>query len=276
MAYPETTVIDSGCCSSNPALAKDFSAFYTAAWRLVHDPSQVYAKGYLNDGEYQISPEPEQYKYLPSFLWMAVLFLALPYQAALTAFDVAQFLLLPGVAFLLYQLLKDKGRTSIVVVSILVMVLPLPIPGAHLSLSAAYYWQWAEGQSKVLETFLFLLAFYLGTLDKPKSSGIVFALAAFDPRIAVLALPLFAVCNRGHEASYVAALFAFIAFNLPMLYPPIASGFFGMVTSTGLVTPPYYYTLIPVVAFVSLIYLRRSEIVTLTRGYLRRLRVSSA
>jgi len=271
MAYPETTVIDSGCCSSTPALAKDFSAFYTAAWRLLHDPSQIYTKGYLDDGEYHISPQPEQYKYLPAFLLIVAPFLALPYQAALTAFDIAQFLLLPGVAFLLYQLLKDKGRTTLIAVSILVMVLPLPIPSAHLSYSAPYYWEWAEGQSKVLETFLFLLAFYLGTRERPKSSGLVFALAAFDPRIAVLALPLFAVYNRGSWASYAAAASAFVAFNLPIFYPPITDGFFGMVTTTGLATPPYYYTLIPIVAFVSLIYLQRSEVVALARGYLRRL-----
>ena len=273
-AYPETSVIDSGCCSSTPALAKDFSAFYTGAWRLLHDPSQVYTRGYVNDGEYPILPQPEQYKYLPSFLWIVIPFLALPYQTALTAFDVAQFMLLPGVALLLYQLLRDRGRTPVVVVSILVLVLPLPIPTAHLSFSAPYYWQWAEGQSKVLETFLFILAFYLGAREKPKSSGLVFGLAAFDPRIAVLALPLFAVYNRGRWASWAAAALAFVGFNLPMLYPPIAGGFFGMVVTSGLVTPPFYYTLIPVAAFVSLICLQRNEIASLARGYLRRLGVS--
>ena len=271
MAYPETTVIDSGCCSSTPALAKDFSAFYTAAWRVIHDPSQVYTRGYLDDGEYYIPPQPEQFKYLPSFLLFVIPLLALPYQTALTAFDVVQFLLLPGVAFLLYQLLRDRGRLAMIVVPILVLVLPLPIPGSHLSYSAPYYWQWAEGQSKVLETFLFLLAFYLGTVGKPKSSGVVFALAAFDPRIAVLALPLFAAYNRGSLASYATAATAFVALNLPIFYPPITGGFLGMVTNTGLVTPPYYYTLIPIAAFASLIYVQRREIAALARGYVRRL-----
>ena len=92
-AYPETMVIDSGCCGTTP-LAKDFSAFYTAAWRLLHDPSHIYTPGSLNDGEYQIYPHPETYKYLPSFLLMVLPFLALGYQQALTAFDVFQFLLL--------------------------------------------------------------------------------------------------------------------------------------------------------------------------------------
>jgi len=274
MAYPETKVIDSGCCSSMPALAKDFSAFYTAAWRLLHDPSQIYTKGYLDDGEYQILPQPEQYKYLPSFLLIAIPFLALPYQSALTAFDVFQFLLLPGVALLLYQLLKEKGRATIAVVSILVLLLPLPIPTAHLSLSAAYYWQWAEGQSKVLETFLFLLAFYLGTIGRPKSSGVIFALAAFDPRIALLALPLFAVYNSGRLAAYVTALSAFVAFNLPLFYPSIAGNFLGMVMTSGVITPPYYYTLIPTVAFIALICLERREIANLAKRYLRAAGVS--
>jgi hypothetical protein len=274
MAYPETKVIDSGCCSSTPALAKDFSAFYTAAWRLLHDPSQVYVKGYLGDGEFQVLPQPEQYKYLPSFLLLAIPFLALPYQSALTAFDVAQFLLLPGVALLLYQLLKDRGRLTILVVSVLTLVLPLPIPTAHLSLSAPYYWQWAEGQSKVLETFLFLLAFYLGDIGMPKPSGVVFALAAFDPRIAVLALPLFAAYNHGRRAAYAVGGVAFAAFNFTLFYPPIASGFYGMVVTTGVITPPFYYTLIPAAAFVSLIYVERSRIAVLARGYLGKSRQS--
>jgi len=276
MAYPETMVIDSGCCSTTPSLAKDFSAFYTGAWRLLHDPSQVYTKGYVDDGEYQILPQPEQYKYLPSFLLLTVPLLALPYQSALTTFDVVQFLLLPGVALLLYQLLRQKGKATLIVVSVLVLLLPLPIPGSHLSVSAAYYWQWAEGQSKVLETFLFLLSFYLGSIRRPKSSGVVFALTSFDPRIAVLALPLFAAYNKGRWDSYLIAALAFVAFNVPLLYPPMASGFLGMVATSGVITPPYYYTLIPSVALVLLIILQRREIAALARRYLGAAAGSSA
>src|SRR5579872_2872807 len=63
-AYPETFEIDSGCCAPNVALAKDFSAYYSAGWRLFNNPSQVYTHGLVNDGEYPILPQPEGYKYL--------------------------------------------------------------------------------------------------------------------------------------------------------------------------------------------------------------------
>ncbi len=192
-AYPETTTIDSGCCGDR-LLAKDFSAFYTAAWRLIHDPGQVYTSGYVNDGEYHILPQPESYKYLPSFLLMVLPFTALSYQQALTAFDVFQFLLLPLIALLVYELTKEKGVAVAVIVAIIALLVPSPSP--HWSLSATYYWQWAEGQSKVLETFLLLLGLQLGKSKRPLLSGVVFGLSAFDPRFALLALPLFFMYNR--------------------------------------------------------------------------------
>ncbi|MDA4123133.1 MAG: hypothetical protein OK456_08155, partial [Thaumarchaeota archaeon] len=108
LAYPETSVIDSGCCSNKP-LAKDFSAYYTAAWRLFNEPGQVYNSTGLNQGTYHGPPEPESYKYLPSFLFMVAPFLSLGYHQALIAFDVFQFLLLPLIALLLFSLFRRKG-----------------------------------------------------------------------------------------------------------------------------------------------------------------------
>jgi len=81
-------------------LAKDFSAYYIGAWRLIHDPSKVYTRGLINDGEYQIYPQPQAYKYLPSFLMVVFPFLSLSYHDALIAFDAFQFMLLPLMAFL--------------------------------------------------------------------------------------------------------------------------------------------------------------------------------
>src|SRR5271166_6531440 len=68
-ALPESQTIDSGCCGNRP-LAKDFSAFYVGAWRLIYDPSNVYTPGSVNDGGPTVLPQPESYKYLPSFLVM--------------------------------------------------------------------------------------------------------------------------------------------------------------------------------------------------------------
>jgi len=263
-AYPETMVIDSGCCGNRP-LAKDFSAFYTAAWRLFNDPGQVYNPGYVNDGEYHVLPQPEAYKYLPSFLLIVSPFLALPYQQALTAFDVFQFLLLPLIAFLVYELTKEKGVVVAVIVSIIALL--LPYPAQHWSLSVAYYWQWAEGQTKVIETFFLLLSFHLGKKNKPVLSGVALALSAFDPRFTLVAIPLFFMYNRhGLRLAVAGGLGAFLATNAALFYPAIGSGFVNMLISSGLTTPLYYYALIPLLTVLALTAANVREIVGALKG----------
>ena len=249
-AYPETMRLDSGCCG-NRTLAKDFSAFYTASWRLFNDPGQVYNPNYVNDGEYHVLPQPEAYKYLPSFLLMVSPFLVLPYQQALTAFDVFQFLLLPLMALLVYELTKEKGIAAGVVVAAIALLLPLPTP--HWSLSVAYYWQWGEGQSKVLETFLLLLSFYLGKTGRPLLSGALLALTAFDPRFTIIATPLFIMYNRRSlKTALASGLAVFLVTNVALFYPPIGAGFVNMLFSSGLSTPLYYYSLIPLLTILAL------------------------
>jgi hypothetical protein len=257
-AYPETSAIDSGCCGNRP-LQKDFSAFYTAAWRLFNDPSHVYTPGNVNDGGTQTVPPPESYKYLPSFLFMVAPFLALGYHQALTAFDVFQFLLLPLIALMLYALVQKRGTAITLIVAAIVLVLPLPWPS--WGLSVPYYWQWAEGQSKVFETFLLLLSFYWGMKRRPKLSGLAFALTAFDPRFTLLSVPLFVFYNRDDlkKASLV-ALASFAVSNAALVYPGVGSGFVGMLVGSGLSTPLYWYALIPLSAIVALTVLNAREI----------------
>jgi glycosyl transferase family 87 len=265
-AYPETMVIDSGCCGNRP-LAKDFSAFYTAAWRLFNDPGQVYNPGYVNDGEFHVLPQPEAYKYLPSFLLLVSPFLALPYQQALTAFDVFQFLLLPLIAWLVYQLTREKGIAAAVVVAVVALLLPSPTP--HWSLSVAYYWQWAEGQSKVLETFLLLLSFYLGKSQRPYLSGIALGMSAFDPRFALVSLPLFVMYNRSRlSVAFLSGAAAFLLTNATLLVPGIGSGFLTMLFASGLTTPLYYYSLIPLLTVVALTLLNLRAIVSSFKGHI--------
>jgi hypothetical protein len=257
-AYPETMVVDSGCCGNRP-LAKDFSAFYTAAWRLFYDPGHVYTPGYVNDGEFHILPQPESYKYLPSFLLIVSPFLALPYQQALTAFDVFQFLLLPLMAILIYELTKEKGLAIAVIVAAIALLLPYPDP--HWGISAAYYWQWAEGQSKVLETFLLLLSFYFGKSKRPVLSGIALALSAFDPRFALISLPLFYMYNRSKfSLAFISGAAAFLLGNSMLLIPGTGAGFLAMLFSTGLTTGLYYYALIPLFTVIALTLLNLREI----------------
>lgn len=259
-AIPETTTVDGGCCAPNQLLAKDFSAYYTAAWRLFQDPSQIYFHGSVSDGELAILPQPQGYKYLPSFLLLISPLLALPYGSALIAFDVLQFALLPLIAVLIYRLLKDKGFAVASIVAALVLVLPFPFPTPQWSLSVVYYWQWAEGQCKVLDTFLVLSAFALAKSGRPRSAGAVFALAAFDPRFALLGAPLMAAYSRDLRTTVIFAAAAFGLTNLVLLYPPTLLGFLTMVFTTGALTPPYPYTFIPMVALILLIYVNREEV----------------
>jgi hypothetical protein len=258
VAYPETYKVDSGI-GSGPVLAKDFSAYYIGAWRLFHDPSQVYVHGNVNDGEYPVYPHPEAYKYLPSFLVIVSPLLFLGYQQALIAFDVFQFALLPLMALLLYKLLNKKGLGLTLVVAVVVLLQPFPLP--NWGISAPYFWQWGEGQAKVFETFLFLLAFYFGESDRPYLSGIVFALAAFDPRFALLSLPLFIWYNRKKlRASVGSMLGALIVSNLVLLYPGTGSSFWNMAMGAGAATPFYYYAFIPLIMIISLLVVNGKEI----------------
>jgi hypothetical protein len=252
IAYPETLKLDSGCCApgSGP-LARDFSAFYVGSWRLFHNPSQIYTKGYLSDGEPFIAPQPEQYKYLPSFLFLISPLLLLSYQSALTAFDVFQFLLLPLVALMLFRLTKGTGILVSSLVAIAVLLQPSPFPNWGLSVS--YYWQWAEAQPKVLLTFLIVLAFYLAKTGHSKTAGVAFGLACFDPRFVVIAVPLFAAYTKGKAPSAWGYFFATLAAsNLTLLLPGVGNGFIEMVLSVGLSTPLYYYSWIPLISIISL------------------------
>jgi hypothetical protein len=252
VAYPETLKLDSGCCApgSGP-LAKDFSAYYTGSWRLFHDPSQTYTKGYLSDGEPFIAPEPEQYKYLPSFLVLTFPLLLLPYHFALVVFDAFQFLLLPLLAVMIARINEERSTAVSCLVAVAVLLQPSPFP--HWGLSATYYWQWAEAQNKVLLTFLIVLAVYLAKAGSPGKAGVVLGLAGFDPRFVIVAAPLFAAYTRGSALKAWGCFLVTLAVsNVALLLPGVASGFSQMVLSTGLSTPLYYYSWIPLVSIATL------------------------
>jgi hypothetical protein len=255
-AYPETFKLD-----GNGTLAKDFSAYYIGAWRLWHNPSALYTHGIVNDGETIINPHPQDYKYFPSFLLFASPFQFLSYHQGLIAFDIFQFALLPLIALLLYNLLYRKGLVVVLVVTAIVL-LPLPLP--HWGPFATYFWQWAEGQAKVFETFLFLSAFYFGAKSKPLVSGVIFAFAAFDPRFGLLGLPLFLFYNKDHLASSIkTGVAAFILSNLILFYPPTGMGFLNMVFDRGVGTALYAYAYIPLLTLLSLIVVNGKEIARL-------------
>jgi hypothetical protein len=263
-AYPEVFTLDSGCCS-NQVLAKDFSAYYVGAWRLFHDTSNVYTPGNVGDGGPSILPRPESFKYLPSFLLIVSPFLLLSYKNAIVAFDGLQLLLLPLMGVMIYRLVRSNGVAVTLIVATVVLLQPSPAP--HWGLSVSYYWQWAEGQAKVLETFLLLLSFYIGAAGKPHLSGAAFGMAAFDLRFALISLPLLLVYNRQRlRVAASSAVGLLLVSNFALLFPGVGSGFMTMLFNSGITTPPYYYSFIPLLTVVCLTILNAKEIVSLVPG----------
>jgi hypothetical protein len=260
LSYPESTTLTPGINTSGSILAKDFSAYYIGAWRLWNNPSQIYTVGALKGGEPTILPQPEAYKYLPSFLLLASPLLSLDYQRALLVFNIFQFALLPLMAFFLYRLLGKRGLLLTFIV--MAIALLLPFPTLNWGFSVSYYWQWGEGQAKVIETFLLLLSFYFGFREKPYLSGIALAFGFFDARFGLLALPLFLMYNwKNLKASLLGFLGALVLTNLILLYPGTGSSFFNMVTNQALTTPLYYYSLIPLLTLLSLIAVNLKEMI---------------
>ncbi len=259
-AYPETYTLTPGINTSGNNLAKDFSAYYVGAWRLWHNPTQIYHFGALGNAEPAILPHPEAYKYLPSFLLGVSPLLTLDYQQALLVFDIVQFMLLPAMAYMLYKLLGNKHLA--VTFAVMAIALLLPFPTSNWGLSPSYYWQWGEGQAKVFLTFLLLLSFYLGSKNKPYLSGIALALGFFDVRFGLLAIPLFVMFNRKNlKAATASAICALALSNVMLLYPGMGSGFVSMVFGSGITTPLYYYSLIPLLTLIALIVVNFKELV---------------
>ena len=259
-AYPETYTPSPGITTSGSILAKDFSAYYVGAWRLWHSPSQIYHFGALGGAEPVTPPHPEAYKYLPSFLLIVSPLLTLNYQQALTVFDFVQFLFLPIMAYMLYNLLGNKHIIVGILVIVIALLLPLPI--GQWGLFPSYYWQWGEGQAKVFLTFLLLLSFYLGIKGKPVLSGVALALGFFDVRFGLLAIPLFVMYNRKNlKVAAASAIGSLAVSNVILLYPGMSGGFVTMVFGSGITTPIYYYALIPFLTLMALIVANLKELV---------------
>jgi hypothetical protein len=257
-AYTQISNIDSGCCSNQP-LAKDFSGVYIGAWRLFHDPAHVYTHGYVADGEVHIYPQPEQYKYLPSFLLAISPVLLVQYQQAIVIYDIVQFSLLPLIGILIYSLTKEKGWAITIIAETIALLLPAPAPG--WGFSVAYFWQWKEGQSKVFETLLLTLSFYLGSQRRHTLSGVCLGLAFFDPRFAIVSLPLFIMYNVEKALASVRSLIlTLVVSNVPLFYPSLGLSFLQMVFSTGITTLFYPYALIPLLSVGFLTFVNYNEV----------------
>ena len=271
-AYPETFKPES------PILARDFSAYYIGAWRLFHNPTQVYNGG-VQPGDYQIIGQAQAFKYTPSFLILFAPFLTLSYQNALNAFDIMQFLLILALAFFVYKLVKDKNLFLAIIVAVIVLVDPLLFsPSASYSsaesfhsrmialhiqtFSPSYFCGYVLANAHILQTVLLVGAVYFGFAKKPWLSALLFAFGSFDPRAALLALPLLLWYNRHSIWAFIAGSAVFLAAtNLPFFfYYGVGIAFLKTETNASTVSQMYLYDWIPLYAITSLTML---EIITI-------------
>lgn len=263
VAFPQTFKPVTG------AWARDFSAYYIGEWRLFHNPTSIYQGGAL-PGDYQILPIPQTFKYTPSFLILFAPFLAFSYQNAMTAFDILQFGLIPVLAFFVYKMVKDKKLVFGALAALIILIEPLPTPPidqASLSLlhywffsfnpqslSPSYYIGYSLANAHVLQTTLLVGALYFGFAKKPWFSALLFAFGAFDPRGALIALPLLLWYNRNKLWSFIAGSAAFLAItNLPFFfYHDIGFTFLRVETTGSIVSQMYPYDWLPLYAIVTL------------------------
>ena len=263
LAFSETFKPVSG------AWARDFSAYYIGEWRLFHNPTTIYWGG-AQQGDYQIQPSPQTFKYAPSFLILFAPFLTLNYRDALTVFDILQFALIPALAFCVYKLVKNKNIVFAATAAIIILMEPLPTPPLNQSalnllqsrffslnaqsFSPTYYVGYALANAHVLQTALLVGALYFGFTKKPWLSALLFAFSVFDPRASLLAIPLLLWFNRKKIIPFISGAVSFLAItNLPFFfYHDIGLTFLRSETSGSIISQMYPYDWIPIYAVIAL------------------------
>lgn len=256
MAYPQTSKPES------LHYARDFSAYYIGEWRLIHNPTKIYAVD-PQLGDYPILPKPQIFKYAPSFLILLSPSLTLPYQDALIAFDLLQLALVPILAFFVYKIVRDKNLILGSVAAIIILIEPLPTPAINLpppqlfhfwlftlnpqSFTPGYYCAYLFANAHILQTVLVVGALYFGFSRKPFPSAMLFALSSFDPRAALLALPLLLWYNRQEIRRFIAVSITFVlATNLPFFfYYNIGYIFLSKEVNGNVISQLYAYDWIP-------------------------------
>lgn len=249
--------------------ARDFSAYYIGAWRLFHNPTQIYS-GMPQPGDYQIFPQAQTFKYTPSSLILFAPFLSLSYPNAMLTFSFLQLALLPLLAFFVYKLTKDKNPIIGSIVAIIVLIEPLPVPplfsptmgllnqgtlGINVpSLAPAYLIGYIVVNAHILQTILLIGAFYFGSIKKPWLSALLFAISAFDPRALVFALPLLLWYNRQKILQFISGSAIFLAVtNLPFFfYYNIGLTFLQTGMSGDIASQMYNYDWLPLYAVLAL------------------------
>lgn len=257
---------------ASPTLARDFSAYYTAAWRLIHNPDKVYSWA-AESGDYPISPFAAGFKYVPSFLFLILPFMSLDYQSAMVAFNVVQLALIPLLAFFVYELVKSKNIIFVIAVSAIVLVQPLPsiIGGGEFSFSVvllySYYMAWCHANAHILQTVLLVGAIYFSAYRKPFYSTLLFSFGLLDPRVALLAVPLllwYSLKNRYLRRFMLYSLILVFVENTPFFfYHNILQALIDANLNLDVINQIYAYEWIPIYSIAAL---SISEIIAIIRN----------
>ena len=237
LAYPETFK------PMSTIYARDFSAYYIGEWRLFNNPTAIYIGG-NQPGDYYIPPNVQTFKYTPSFLIFFAPFVSLSYQNALNVFDILQFVSIFALAFFVYKIVKDKKLAGAAIVAIIILIAFQP----------GYYWGYVQANAHIIQTSLIVGALYFGFSKKPWLSALLFAIGAFDPRGALLALPLLLWYNRQKLPKFGAGIVASLtALNLPFFfYYNIGLDFLRIEVNGNIVSQIYSYDLVPIIAVATL------------------------
>lgn len=273
-AYPEITTLEFG------DTARDFSAYYMGAWRLLNNPAMVYHDGAL-PSDYPIEGIPQPFKYPPSFLLIIVPFLALNYMDALVTFNFLQLALIPLLALLVYKLIKDKNPVLGAVAAFVVLVQPLPTPASNIPYSEpfdfglidvpiqvfapSYYCGWVYINAHILQAVLLVAALYFGYRKKPWLSALLFAFGMMDPRAGFFAVPLLLWYNRTKLREFIVGSAVVIAVtNVPFFfYGNVSLSFLQTVLNADIISQSYAYDWIPTYSVIALTLL---ELVTVVNG----------
>jgi hypothetical protein len=240
---------------ADATLARDFSAYYIGEWRLFNDPTHVYFGGALPT-DYPIYPIVQSFKYTPSFLVMFAPFILLSYENALAAFDLLTVALIPALAFFVYKMVKDKNVILAGAVAIIVLINPLPSLQINNTINYAggYYFGYLFGNAHILQAILLVGALYFGFAKKPWLSAVLFVFGAFDPRPALLALPLLLWYNRAGLVKFVSGSAGLVALtNLPFFfYYGVGFAFIDEIGQAQIVSQWYPYDWVPIYAVLAL------------------------
>jgi hypothetical protein len=167
-------------------------------------------------------------------------------------------------------MVKDKSLIFGAIAAVIVLIQPLPTPPLNQealnmlqyrffnlnpqSFSPSYYVGYALANAHVLQVTMLVGALYFGFTKKPWISALLFALGVFDPRGALVAMPLLMFYNRRKIFSFIGGAALFLAItNLPFFfYQNIGLSFLQIETKGSIISLMYPYDWLPLYAVLTL------------------------